>query len=81
MDLAFLLADSGAAAFRLLSAGRATAAVTVGFATAFFFLLLGRGVLAIVLRCRMLVRAPAAARPAVARGRGILTDPYQSAIG
>ena len=75
MDLAFLLADSGAAAFRLLSAGRATAAVTVGFATAFFVPLLGRGVLAIVLRCRMLVRAPAAARRrAVARGSGILTD-------
>jgi hypothetical protein len=49
VDLAFLLANSGAAAFRLLSTGRDTASVTVGFATAFFFLLLGRGVLAIVL--------------------------------
>ena len=65
-------------AFRLLSTGRDTASVTAGFATAFFFLLLGRGVLAIVLA---VPDACACARPVVARGCCILTDPYPEARG
>ena len=46
ISMAVLVGGYGGGA---LSTGRDTASVTAGFATAFFFLLLGRGVLAIVL--------------------------------
>ena len=54
MDLAFLLADSGAAAFRLLSPGRGATVTGVAFAGAPFFPRNRCGERAILLRCRML---------------------------
>ena len=54
MSLAFLLADSGAAAFRLLSPGRGATATGVAFAGAPFFPRNRCGERAILLRCRML---------------------------
>ena len=54
VDLAFLLADSGAAAFRLLSPGRGATVTGVAFAGAPFFPRNRCGERAILLRCRML---------------------------
>ena len=54
VSLAFLLADSGAAAFRLLSPGRGATATGVAFAGAPFFPRNRCGERAIWLRCRML---------------------------